>query len=67
MRLGLASPRFAARAKHLVDTWCGLYSDALTPATIAVQANPEHRWTIHPDVDGCRPPDEPAPAPEPPH
>jgi hypothetical protein len=65
MRLGLASPTFAARARFLVDTWCGLFTDALAPATIAAQDKPEHRWTIHPDVDGCLP-EEDQPEYEPP-
>jgi hypothetical protein len=67
MRKGLASPTFRARAAFLRDTWCGLFTNAFAPATIAGQQKPEHRWTIHPDVDGCQPTEEPEPAPEPPH
>jgi hypothetical protein len=66
MRIGLASPRFAARAKFLIDIWCGLFTDGLAPATIAAGMRREHRWTIHPDVDGCEP-EEDEPGPEPPH
>lgn len=53
MRQGLNSPRFAARAAWLRDRWCGRTSTAFDPETIKTQQSEEHRWTIHPAVDGC--------------
>lgn len=56
MRKGLDSSKFRARARWLRDLWCGLLHERFDdPATIAAQRQPEHRWTIHPDVDGCKP------------
>jgi hypothetical protein len=55
MQKGLASAKFRARAVWLRDNWCGLLQEAFAPATVNIQATEEHRWTIHPDVDGCEP------------
>jgi hypothetical protein len=54
MRRGMNSPKFKKRV-------CGMMQEAIDPATGAEQKRARHRWTIHPDVDGCEE------APEPPH
>jgi hypothetical protein len=61
MRVGLASPAFKAAATKLKDSWCLLLHEAFDPATTKTQSRPEHRWTVHPDVDGCSPDDPPPP------
>ena len=58
MQKGLASQRFRDRATWLRDKWCGLLNESVSEATGALQATELHRWTIHPDVDGCEPPPE---------
>lgn len=62
MKKGLDSPAFAAAAKKIRDQWCAAIGQPFEPATIANQAKPEHRWTIHPSVDGCEPADGGTPA-----
>jgi hypothetical protein len=59
MQLGLDSKKFRARAEWLRDRWCRLVRERFDPATIAAQGLPQNRWTVHPDVDGCRPSDGP--------
>lgn len=53
MRDGLASANFTTRCKHLRDAWCGMLHEAFDPATRTKQQSLDHRWTIHPTVDGC--------------
>jgi hypothetical protein len=53
MRQGLNSARFAARARWLRTKWCEGLSTAFDPDTRKTQQGLEHRWTIHPLVDGC--------------
>ncbi|MCW2645384.1 MAG: hypothetical protein JWP07_1493 [Pseudonocardiales bacterium] len=64
----------ADEARSFVERWCGLVSQvppptdqngqpltAMTPEqqdTHDRQARPENQWTLHPDVDGCRPRDD---------
>jgi hypothetical protein len=63
MHEGLNSDRFLQRCKNLKNTWCGMLQDAFDENTRTTQQGLEHRWTIHPAVDGCR--SEPAPPPGP--
>lgn len=37
------------------DFWCGALGTARDPLTSATQKEPQHQWTFHPVVDGCRP------------
>lgn len=53
MRQGLDSPRFRERAMALHAAWCTALRTAFDPKTRAAQQRLEHRWTIHPAVDGC--------------
>ncbi len=55
MKKGLASQKFRDRALWLRDKWCRLLNDAYAQTTSALQQREQHRWTIHPDVDGCEP------------
>jgi hypothetical protein len=55
MRAGLASPAFATAAKKVQNDWCRLVREAFDPATVNTQSQPEHRWAVHPLVDGCSP------------
>jgi hypothetical protein len=55
MRDGLASPKVRDRAIWLRMKWCELLHEAFDDATRVHALAPENRWTIHPDVDGCRP------------
>jgi hypothetical protein len=55
MKKGLASKKFFDRAVWLRDTWCGLLTESVGSTTAGLQATEEHRWTIHPNVDGCEP------------
>lgn len=55
MKLGLASPKFRDRAAWLREKWCGLLNEAYDETTTGLQKTEEHRWTIHPNVDGCEP------------
>lgn len=55
MVLGLASDKFRERAVWLRNKWCGLIHESYDEATAKLQATEEHRWTIHPNVDGCEP------------
>lgn len=55
MKQGLASKKIRQRALWLRDKWCGMLDEAYDKATAELQQNEEHRWTIHPDVDGCEP------------
>jgi hypothetical protein len=55
MEAGLGSETFRKRCELLRDTWCEQLKEALKAETRQVQQKLEHRWTIHPTVDGCRP------------
>jgi hypothetical protein len=66
VRKGLGSTAFTLAAKRMKDAWCQLLTEAFTPTTINTQGRPEHRWTIHPAVDGCSTDGSPLPPP-PPH
>lgn len=59
MRKGMNSPKFAARAKWMREKYCGMMHEAIDPGTRTEQARGRHRWTIHPDVDGCEDPPVP--------
>jgi hypothetical protein len=59
MRQGLDSPAFNLVAQAAKYQWCGLLSEAFDPGTRHIQ--PQNRWTIHPQVDGCQPENQPPP------
>jgi hypothetical protein len=62
MEKGLDSPAFRKRAEALRSSWCRAVQAAFSGPIRAAQDREEHRWTIHPAVDGCRPGDgEPPP------
>jgi hypothetical protein len=48
--------------KLVLADWCGRVAEAKSPLTRGEQEKPEHRWTLHPGLDGCRPDDQPGPA-----
>ena len=48
-------------ARAATDAWCDAVGEAVSPLTKGEQEKPENQWTIHPDVDGCEPDEEPAP------
>jgi hypothetical protein len=54
MQEGLNSGKFAERAAWMRAKYCKMMHEIFDPATRAEQAKPKHRWTVHPDVDGCR-------------
>lgn len=60
--LGLTAPPFRAAAANLKDRWCSAVRATLDPGLRPQQQQPQNGWTIHPDVDGCMPP-EPDPPP----
>ena len=55
MRQGLESENFRKRCENLRRAWCARLNDAFDPDTRKTQQGLEHRWTIHPLVDGCSP------------
>jgi hypothetical protein len=55
MRQGLNSERFRKRAEWLHRLWCDQLQKAFDGETRGTQQRLEHRWTIHPAVDGCDP------------
>jgi hypothetical protein len=59
MKKGLASANFTAAAHALREEWCSRLREAFDAGTRNTQREPQHRWTIHPDVDGCDPGDGP--------
>ncbi|HLF64365.1 MAG TPA: hypothetical protein VI603_11460 [Saprospiraceae bacterium] len=61
MREGLNSEKFAKRATWMREKYCRMMHDAHNPNTRDQQGLEKHRWTIHPDVDGCRASDDPPP------
>jgi hypothetical protein len=54
MRKGLNSEKFAKRATWMRKKYCRMMQETHDPATRTEQAKPKNRWTVHPDVDGCR-------------
>jgi hypothetical protein len=44
---------------------CGASKKASSPLTVDTQDRPEHKWTIHPVIDGCKPAPAPTPTPTP--
>jgi hypothetical protein len=63
MASGLSHATFRDRAYWLRDRWCNAVLEAFAGATRDAQQQPQHRWTIHPDVDGCVPAPPPPPPP----
>ncbi len=47
--------------KEAVASWCEALGKASDPLTVEEQSKPQHRWVIHPSIDGCQPAGEPAP------
>ncbi len=45
-------------AEGFVQRWCDAIGRAESTLTIASQDSPEHKWTIHPVIDGCSPEEE---------
>jgi hypothetical protein len=45
--------------KDYVQFTCDKVGIATSGVTVTGQGAPEHTWTIHPEVDGCRPADDP--------
>jgi hypothetical protein len=45
------------KLKRKLDSMCGLTMEAGSALTIAAQALPQNKWSIHPLVDGCSPTD----------
>ncbi|MFD4247357.1 hypothetical protein ACFWP3_38100 [Streptomyces sp. NPDC058525] len=56
MMKGLNSEAFAEHAVKLRKDLCTRLQEAFNPTTRKTQQKLEHRWTIHPHVDGCTPP-----------
>ncbi|MFI9616886.1 hypothetical protein ACIHCM_35320 [Streptomyces sp. NPDC052023] len=61
MLKGLESTEFAKKAAELRDAWCSMLHESFDAATRQTQQKLEHRWTIHPLVDGCEPVAGPGP------
>jgi hypothetical protein len=59
MRQGLNSQKMAERAKFLREQWCNMIQEAYRPDVKKDQLNGPYRWTIHPEIDGCKPQKEP--------
>lgn len=55
MKRGMNSDVFARRARAYVERECRGLREANAPETRQEQQKLVHRWSIHPDVDGCRP------------
>jgi hypothetical protein len=55
MEQGLNSTPFKEHCVYVRDTWCRMLRDVFKDKTRQVQQRLEHRWTVHPTVDGCRP------------
>jgi hypothetical protein len=53
MEVGLNSTKFAKRTKWMWDKYCGMWHEPWEPDIQDEQTKEKHRWTIHPDVDGC--------------
>jgi hypothetical protein len=62
---GVVDPRFQAMGKadaalvdafkkEVLDPWCFRTGESSNPLVIAAQQDPENRWYIHPDIDGCQ-------------
>jgi hypothetical protein len=47
------------------DAECGASKKASSPLTVDTQNRPEHKWKIHPVIDGCKPEAAPTPVPTP--
>ena len=41
--------------KTVLAQWCGAIAVVVLPGVQDAQKQPENRWTLHPDVDGCQP------------
>jgi hypothetical protein len=61
MRRGLDSEAFRARTTELRDKWCQMIRERFDGQVGQAQQGLTERWTIHPFVDGCTPPEAPPP------
>ena len=61
MKQGLGSAPFKARAIDIRGRWCKALHVVQDPGLHILQDQPENRWTIHPDIDGCDPAGMPPP------
>jgi hypothetical protein len=61
MKQGLGSAPFKARAIDIRGRWCKALHLVQDPGLHILQDQPENRWTIHPDIDGCDPAGTPPP------
>jgi len=59
LRAGLGDADFRTRCETLRKAWCRRLDEAFSAETRQIQQGLEHRWTIHPAVDGCTPSPEP--------
>jgi len=62
MQRGLDSDLFLNWCEAIRVHWCEHLGVAADPATTTTQKRPQHRWAVHPQVDGCiplAPPDHP--------
>jgi hypothetical protein len=49
----------------IIADWDEQVGQTGSPLTVASQDKPEHGWEVHPDIDGCDPPEEESPPAEP--
>jgi hypothetical protein len=43
----------------VLNDWCEHVGEASSPLTQTEQQRPENQWTVHPELDGCKPEGEP--------
>lgn len=48
-----SDPTLRNQVAGLVDRWCDQLTTAGNPAVIEAQLQPENRWCVHPEIDGC--------------
>jgi hypothetical protein len=60
-KIGTWSGQWTPADLTAILDWETRIAQAFNPLTIASQQKPEHRWRIHPYLDGCAPESEPPP------
>ena len=63
-KVGTWNGAWPADIGDIIKHWDAAIADATSPTTGAEQKNPQHQWSVHPDLDGC---DGAAPPPPPLH
>jgi hypothetical protein len=53
---GSSATEVNAFKTNVLDIWCNFSTQAGSAGVKNAQTQPENRWTLHPDVDGCQPP-----------